>query len=386
MRIGLILSHKGTNYGMMLQAFATQAYFDKLGIDTEIITISENKTVGAKIKRLIRHCSPTALRASLRKRKRRKLVAGDAQLSAAHKKRMEAGKDFVTNYLHHIVLYKGLLGATKAAKERYSCVLIGSDQQWAPACLYSDLNTLMFVPEGVKKVSYATSMGVSRIPKYTHKRLKKFIARMDTISVREETGRNIIVSVTGRQDVRVVPDPTFLLNQDEWKQFIPDQVLEREPYIFCYFLGDSGLPMQKVNEYAERTGLKVIAVRNIESYSHEKIDYGNATVLNGPSVNEFVNYIRHAKLVCTDSFHGTVFSIINSVDFVTFYRTKNSDKNSRNSRIDDLLQKLKTSHRIYTGHCELEEIAQQSIDYDVVNRIVDSMRTVGKDYLQGVLQ
>ena len=384
--MGLILSHKGTNYGMMLQAFATQAFLEHKGVSTEIITVQEEPTAKSICNKIIRHLSPTALSASLSKRKRRKIVAADPVIYDAYKKRVEAGKEFVTTYLHNVVTYKGFDSATQSAKNKYDCVLIGSDQQWAPACFYSPLNTLMFVPDGVVKASYATSMGVSEIPENTMSRLNEFISRMDFVSVREETGKKIISDATGRKDVEVVADPTFLMTCDEWKDAIPDKVLETEPYVFCYFLGNSVEPIKTVNSFAEKNGLKVIAVRNIESYSTEKVDYGKASVLDGPTVDEFVNYIRHATLVCTDSFHATVFSIINSADFVSFYRTKPGEKNSRNSRIDDLLGRLHLSDRICYGDNLLENIAKNSIDYEPVQRIVEQTRKHGQGYLNRVIE
>lgn len=385
MKVGLILSFKGTNYGMMLQAFATQSYLDMNNAENEIITIKKESSVSDEFKNVIRHLSPAAMKASLRKRKRRKIVAQTPEISSAHKLRVKAGEMFVASHLHDIVVFSGYENAARAVKNKYACVMIGSDQQWSPACFYSELNTLMFVPNDVKKASYATSMGVSQIPNYTHKRLKQFISRMDYVSVREETGKQIITDVTKRSDVQVVPDPTFLLRREDWDKLILDSIPKEKRYIFCYFLGDSCETINIVNDFAQSVGIEVIAVRNIESYSKKKVDYGNATVVDGPSVDEFVNYIRHAFLVCTDSFHGTVFSIINNVDFVTFYRTSNKDKNSRNSRIDDLLGKFELSDRIYSDNSDIAQIVKDSIDYEKVNAILESLRSVGRNYLEKII-
>lgn len=385
MKIGLILSFRGTNYGMMLQAFATQSYLDSKKISNEIITITPDITVKNSVTKVFRHLSPAALSSSLKKRKRRKIVAADRQISSAYNERANVGRVFISEYLHDIVCYSGYENATKATKNKYDCVLIGSDQQWAPACFYSPLNTLLFVPDDVIKASYATSMGVSEIPFYTRKRLRQFIERMDYVSVREETGRKIIQGVCKRTDVEVVADPTLLLTCADWEKAIADSELSVEPYVFCYFLGDSVEPIRLVNSYAKSVGLKVIAVRNIESYSTEKVDYEDAVVLDGPTVDEFVNYIRHAELVCTDSFHATVFSLINSVEFATFYRTKHSDKNSRNSRIDDLLNKLGLSNRVCYGERSLKEITKEKIDYAKVQDTLSTMREHGRAFIEKII-
>lgn len=385
MKIGLILSHTGINYGMLLQAYATQMYLESKGVQTEIIRIQDNAESPRKLKKYLRYLSPVALKSALMKAKRRRLVREDPVLRTAFHARSEVGRTFAKERLQNITLLKGFDRATAYCKENYDCVMIGSDQQWAPACFYSKLNTLLFVPDGVKRASYATSMGVSQIPKNTHKLLKNFISRMDYISVREETGKSIITSVTGREDVQVVPDPTFLLTSEQWVNYIPDKKLYDGKYVFCYFLGNSDLPVKKVIDWAKKEGVKPIFVRNVESYSRKKVDYEDSIVLDAPTVEEFVNYIRHADLVCTDSFHCTVFSIINNTDFATFYRTQSTNKDSRNSRIDDLLARCECTNRICTDDTQLSSVVDTALDFDKINQIVASTRTVGVRFLEEVL-
>lgn len=385
MKIGLILSHTGINYGMLLQAYATQMYLESKGVQTEILRIQDDTESSKKLKKYARYLSPVALKSALMKAKRRNLVKKDPVLRAAFRARSEVGRAFAKERLQNITLLKGFDRAAEYCKENYSCVMIGSDQQWAPACFYSKMNTLMFVPDGVKRASYATSMGVSRIPKNTHKLLKAFISRMDHISVREETGKNIITRVTGREDVKVVPDPTFLLTPDQWEGYIPDKKLYDGKYVFCYFLGNSDLPVKKVIAWAKEEGVKPIFVRNVESYSRKKIDYEDSVVLDAPTVDEFVNYIRHASLVCTDSFHCTVFSIINNVEFATFYRTQSTNKDSRNSRIDDLLARCECINRICKDDALLSSVVETTPDFGKINQIIASTRAVGVHFLEEVL-
>lgn len=385
MKIGLILSHRGINYGMFLQAYATQVYIESKGFETEIIEIKETKNFSNRLKKYFRYLSPVALKSALMKAKRRKLIKNNPVLKQAFVARSEEGKNFVENRLHNIKVFKSFEEAHEYSKNNYSCVMIGSDQQWAPACFYSKLNTLMFVPEGVKRASYATSMGVSNIPANTHSLLKSFISRMDYISVREKTGRDIITKVTGREDVRIVPDPTFLLTSDEWEKHISKRRLENSDYIFCYFLGNSDIPVKKVILLAKKLGKNIIFVRNVESYSSKQIDYEDSIVVDAPSVEDFVNYIRYASLVCTDSFHCTVFSIINNVDFVSFYRTEKTNKDSRNSRIDDLLYNLECQNRICEQDGDLSSVVACNIDFENVNKIVESTRSIGEDFLKEIL-
>ena len=385
MKIGLILSHKGVNYGMLLQAYATQKYIESKGVETEIINVKEGNKISRITKKILRYFSPVALKAAFKKAKRRRVVNKDPIIKGAFAKRRTVGLDFVKNRLHDMKVFNSFNEATEYSKSNYSCVMIGSDQQWAPACFYSKLNTLMFVPVGVKRASYATSMGVSVIPATTHSILKRFISKMDYISVREETGKAIICNVTGREDVTVVPDPTFLLTREEWSRYIPDERIENDEYIFCYFLGDSEEPVKKVMDYARKTNKKAIFVRNIESYSSKKVNYEEATVLDAPTVEEFINYIRHASLVCTDSFHCTVFSIINNTQFATFYRTQSTNKDSRNSRIDDLLLRFECTGRICNNDATLLNVVSNEINFEKINQKISSTRAIGENFLKEII-
>lgn len=385
MKIGLILSHKGINYGMLLQAYATQMYLESQGVQTEIITFQSSGGLKRKLKKLKRYTSFVAAKSAYMKAKRRWLINNNPILKRCYQARSKVGIEFVQKNLHGIVRFAGNEIAANYVKENYSCVMIGSDQQWAPACFYSELNTLMFVPEGVKRASYATSMGVSSIPKNTHSLLKTFISKMDYVSVREETGKTIITKVTGRQDVQVVPDPTFLITYDEWCDYIPKKKLYDLPYVFCYFLGSDDSSVKKVLAWTKQVGITAIFVRNVESYKIKKVDYEDAIVVDAPTVEEFVNYIRYASFVCTDSFHCTVFSLINSVEFATFYRFQSKNKDSRNSRIDDLLKSLDCSQRICRQEDDLGDVVNKKIDYDKVTNRIESMRMIGKDYLEEII-
>ena len=385
MKIGLILSFKGSNYGMMLQALATQYYLEKQGLETEIITYKAGNTFKELFDKLLIHLAPVVTKTSLRSRKRRQFIAKNEEQKNANALRLEKGNAFVEQYLHNIVTFTGMDELTEQTRIRYSSVLIGSDQQWTPQCFYSKINTLSFVADDINKVSYATSMGVSDIPWYTKPVLRKFISKINYVSVREQSGKDILSRYTGRTDVEVMPDPTLLLSTTEWENIIPRAEKANSDYIFCYFLGNNDNAMKQTASLALRIGVKVIAVRNIEIIDNDHYDYYGAEILEAPSIEEFVNYIRNARFVCTDSFHCTVFSIINHVPFATFYRMKSKDKNSRNSRIDNLLNGLGLGDRI----CELKNIEvvfNEPIDFDMVDVMLEKSRNRGEEYLRRALR
>ena len=106
--------------------------------------------------------------------------------------------------------------------------MVGSDQLWVPKGYSTGFFNLLFVPENVPKLAYATSFGVSEIPKNKRKAAKYFLNRMDYISVRELRASEMIKELTGRE-VPTVVDPTILFTGEEWKEIITEKkVVENE--------------------------------------------------------------------------------------------------------------------------------------------------------------
>ena len=386
MKVGLVVSFKGSNYGMMLQALATQYYIDNLGYETEIISYKSGKSFGELFRKITIHFIPVVAKTSIRVKKRKSVIAKNRTLRASNEMRLKQGKNFVDAHLHDIREFHGYYELLRETKALYETVIIGSDQQWTPQCFYSPINTLEFVPDNINKASYATSMGVSSIPWYTRNRIKRYLSKLNYISVRERTGKDILCNILDRDDIVVMPDPTLLILPELWEQIIPKTVNESERYIFCYFLGNSDNCMKKVSELGKKSGFHIKAIRNIEIIDNNAYDYCGAEVLEAPTVEEFVNLIRNAEFVCTDSFHCTLFSILNNTPFASFYRMNSKDKNSRNSRIDDLLEGFGLADRVCSDSIDLCSIFEKKIDFSNVNRIIRQYQDRGAKYLQMVLE
>lgn len=383
-KIGLVLSYKGINYGALLQAYATQHFLDKNEYESVIIDVKHPKE-GLKyfVSKLENVLRPMTVRISLNKRKRAKLIRENPILNTAYKQRMQSADSFRKQYLHDVMSFDSVDSATMAVRE-FDAVLVGSDQQWNPAAFNGEISTLLFVPDSVKKISYATSLGVSSIPKYLYKKGRQFLSRIDYLSVRELSGKRIVDQLIPEK-AKVVLDPTLLLAKDDWDEAIPEHIMRKEPYVFCYFLGDNPEQPKLVEDYCKNHNLKMIVVRNVETYTGTVYEEGDE-ILDGPAVSDFVNYIRGAELVCTDSFHCTVFSIINHKNFVTFYRLKSTDKNSRNSRIDDLLGSLGIEQHICADYMDVEEAIKAKIDYDKVDEKLSAARDDSAEFLIDALR
>ena len=268
--------------------------------------------------------------------------------------------------------------------EECKAIVVGSDQLWRPSNIAGGFFTLEFVPDHVNKVSLSTSFGVSTLPSFQHRKAAKFLNRMDSISVREESGKKLIKELTGR-DILVVCDPTMLLSAEEWMQIQERKPLINEKYILCYFMGDNPTHRDFVKKLKEKTNYKIIGLLHGATYIPSDDKFPDEAPYDiGPA--EFINLVRNAEFMCTDSFHGTVFSILNRTKFFSFRRYEDSSKFSTNDRLHTLLDWTGLSHRMIYGNEDINDLLNDLINYDEVLPKVLAKRNEAIDYLKNALE
>jgi hypothetical protein len=328
-KIGCVIAYKEghNNYGTALVGYALIKKIKDLGYDCEAITYSKRLTINQKLEFIV-----NAVRVGEAKTLYKRLVAN--RIAKAHpeysrgiKDRTEAVNQYkAKKLLPHFKNYEGYEALHQGSK-KYSAVVVGSDQVWTPMSLPNKYYNLLFVDDSVKKISYASSFGVSKIPVFQQAATEYYLNRFTAIGVREQQGKAIVESLS-KKEAQVVADPTLLLSREEWSKEIADaRPEEKDPYIFCYFLGTNQSARKAVNELQQKTGYKVITIRHMDEYVPEDELFGDeAPYFVDP--NDFVKYISRAAYVCTDSFHCTIFSIIFQRQFMTFYRFQNSSKTS----------------------------------------------------------
>ncbi|MBR2694391.1 MAG: polysaccharide pyruvyl transferase family protein [Thermoguttaceae bacterium] len=240
-----------------------------------------------------------------------------------------------------------------ARRAVFDCYVAGSDQIWNPTIsrVTAGLGffTLDFAPSG-KKISYAPSLGVSRIDPSYAERLKRSLSSFDWISVREKEGAEILRTVLGRP-VDVVLDPTMLLTPKEWDAVADEarpRSVQKKKYIFCYSLGNTPQVLDAARRLASAYNATVAAIcySPFDALRLKRICPYCRPVLNaGPA--EFVSLIRSAECVVTDSFHGTVFSILYHRPFRTMMRDRRDGASSMNSRVKTLLETFGLESRLF---------------------------------------
>lgn len=253
----------------------------------------------------------------------------------------------------------------------YDFFVVGSDQVWNLNFSLVEDCFLTFAPPE-KRVAYAASISCPSIPVEKQALYREGFAGMAHISMREQQGVDTVKELSGR-DVPVVVDPTLLLTPEEWRKVSrPPAWYHGEDYILTYFLGKRP---KIVGRLERETGLKVVNLLDEDVYEH---------YVTGP--DEFLWAIEHAKLVYTDSFHGTVFSILFRTPFVICNRVGDDVSEKMGSRIDTLLGYFGLEARRGTsanGYAIENPLAEP--DWSKVDAVLAVERARADEYLRQAL-
>lgn len=337
--VGLLtLDSRIYNYGGFLQEMALQDAIKGLGYKCEIIDYEVSQEFNTfSLKRGIKNFSFDKIKKKLTKEKTTPL---SSSVSDAITKRKRA---FDKYRAHNLVLSRKLSYSDLHSVDLpYEQLVCGSDQIWNP-----DYNIpaffLNFGKKDCRKIIYAASIGKGQLSCLERKTYSKLLEFPDYISVREDSAQKLISSIT-EKNVELVLDPTLLQQQEYWMKKADDSSLNHRNYIFCYFLNLTDEKVKSVNDFARKNNCEIIAI----PYLHNETE-GYSEKLNGKLISEvnpadFLNLIRDAEAVITDSFHATVFSIIFQKDFWCFGR--NTGTYSMNTRLHTLLNYVEMGDRM----------------------------------------
>jgi hypothetical protein len=257
---------------------------------------------------------------------------------------------------------------------------VGSDQLWLPSNIEADFYTLNFVPSYVNKVAYATSFGMATLPDKQKEMAKDFLTRIEYLSARELSGHKLIRELTGR-NVPIVCDPVMLLTTSEWENICVAQKKEKEKYIFCYFLGKNMKAREFAKKLREATGFKIISLNHCDIYVKEDDEMADYSPYDF-NPTKFVEYIKNAEYICTDSFHASTFSLMFKKLFFTFRRFTDTSTQSTNNRLDSLFEMTGAGNRIFTGNEDVKEALKKEIDYKQVSFNLGKMKESSYRYLR----
>ncbi len=364
-----------------MQVLATVRQVEKLGYHTEIIRYQKKLSASLVMQSAPRLLNHQFIRNKFAGVKKNWLLSRHTEIADKVQVRNRRFEEFADRYFSNLSpIYLGWKALETKAAQNYDGFLCGSDQLWLPSNLGSHFYTLEFAPEKKGKIAYATSFGVSRIPFYQKRRTAKYLSRLQAISVREIAGTKIVEALTGKK-IQVVCDPTLLFDRKEWEDIIPKRKVIDVPYIFCYFLGENPEHRRAAMELRKETGLTLVSCPFLDCFVAADLSFGDIQLYDIDAA-DFVNLIRYAEYILTDSFHGSIFSILNHKKWMVFDRYREGS-GSRNSRIDSLCTLLGAADRRYSGSVVAVE---QETDYGAIEDKIAELRIKSIKYLQEALE
>lgn len=368
--VGLLTCYMD-NFGACLQAYALQRSIIKAGYNCEIVKYTPIKSlkdygplvnIGLWIRNHIKGFSSIVYSYENNRHTR---------FESFRKKNLVFSKQ---NYLSEELLF--------TAPPKYDIFVTGSDQIWNPN-LYGGQNNkayfLDFVPAGKKRIAYAPSIGVSSISQECGKNMADLLSKFDAVSVREEDGKHIIDSISDC-GCRVVLDPTLLLTKEEWDALTGERMIN-EDYVLIYLFGDRSYIKEFVDYVRLKTGLKIVTLP-----FHEREYQSDYTKIRKAGPIEFVNLIKHASLVITDSFHATAFSINLHVPFYSLLRNEVGDKNNMNSRIYNILSFSGLNERMIADRDDFPNEIIFQIDFSIADKKINEKRKEDFNFLKDALE
>lgn len=321
-QIGIITHYYGSkNYGGVLQSYALCQFLRNQGFDAEQIQFDKNK--GESIKRRLGKAYRYVL--SIPRRIKYRSLYKEIR---GREVKFAAFRDGEICHSEEVFTQDSL---NELAKE-YQLYITGSDQVWHPNAV-CDAYLLDFGVEGIKKMSYAASIAKDTLSTEECGRYKKAFKDYAAISVREKSAVELLRPIAP-VEIQWVVDPVFLLRREEWQSLVGSKC-DSEQYVLCYFLGNDSNEREIAKKYAKCKNLKLKAMSFLNGeISEVDLDYGDERMINASPI-EFVQLIQNAKIVFTDSFHATAFSLLFERQFYVFER---SCQSSMGSRIESLTE------------------------------------------------
>lgn len=370
-KIGIITIHRIYNYGSVLQAYALQQACENLGYKSEIIDYIFPNLFHAT------HKYDSTGSTQPNEPKWIKILFG-MSLVRQHK----GIQAFVSKYQHFSPKQYNSPDELKADAPSYDVYITGSDQLWNPRHCGGDPSFLLhFSPDSAKRLSYAASIGSNAIPSELHALYKELLSRYDSISVRENSGVDVVREICGKE-AEVVLDPTLLLDYNDWNKIALPRRLVRGKYILCYFLNYSFNAFPYVNNLAasiqKQTGYKLVWVaRPPHDLSLHHIRYQV-----GARPEEFLSLVRDCEMVLTTSFHGTAFAVNYGKPVFTVVE----DRNAPDSRQVSLMNNLGLTQQIVSIHDNLPKADWAYYDRGKEQQSLSELRGKSQDFLIAALK
>lgn len=362
-QIGIITHHNSYNYGAALQAYATVLFLKDLGFAPQMINYYPEYLQGF---------------GTYRKTFKELLISREGIIKSilftliktpSYKKLKKRFDKFA---LEKLPLTKAYYSLEELEKDLPNCDVFcsGSDQVWNNyyTHLFDGAYFLDFVPRGKKCFSFASSFGKEKFTVDEQFQLKEKLKKFEYISVREESGVNLVKGLG--YDATLMLDPTVLVDTKIWIGLCKKPVMKK-PYILVYQLHGDSNTFNVAKTYGKKANIPVISI--ITMYHQIRPGCKNIII---PTLNEFLGLFRNAEYVFTDSFHGTVYSLLFRKKLAVTLPAKFSN------RLTTLLNNLCIDDFIFKD-MELWEKMIETVDYGLIQKELCKLR---KDKIQEIIK
>lgn len=319
MRINIITQPLFCNYGGILQNYALQKVLRDLGHEPLTLNRPTPKRGHAPIWKEIAYIGRNLIKKFKKEWPWPTLL--NYKVNEIEHTLSYPQRQFISKHINKIDIEPPFT-ADKLKNYHADAYIVGSDQVWRPWCSPYMANCFFDFAkdEHIKRIAYAASFGTDKweMDEGTTEEARFLAKRFKAISVREESGVGLCKKNLG-VDARHMPDPTLLLTADDYITLTSDDDHPHDDYIAAYILDPNTSKHKEIKKLSKKLGLRVVNVGKVTKHGFDSIEYWLAT-------------IAHARHVITDSFHGTVFSLI-------FQRPVNILSNDMrgNARLESLL-------------------------------------------------
>lgn len=360
MKIGILTMHEVPNYGSFLQAYSLKRQMEQRGAEVRFINIEKGRQI----------LPPQETEGALRRRLRPYMNRFFLQML------LHRGNNQQINRLHRQEIAEYLPADALPEGDAFDCAVIGSDEvfgccsrtKWGfTRQLFGD------IPNAKRVVSYAASCGPTTfedVERYgLTAELRELLGRFERISVRDTNTRDFVERITG-QTPEMHLDPVFLLDETLPLPECP----EKKPFLIVYAYANritAPKEIRQIKQYARRKGLEILCVGQPQGWCRSCPVLGSFAVLS---------YFRAAEAIVTDTFHGTVFSILSNRPFAVMVRDSNRNK------LQGLLKQFSLADRQVTDRRGVEDVLSDPIDYARVNACLAAERKRAAAYLDQIVR
>lgn len=375
MNVGILSMQRIVNYGSFLQSYALKKTIESLGHEVVFVDYKIEEPLYKSTNERISNKVDSLIKRGLDKYSQKPILK---------KYLPEKINEMVVNNKLYREEFLPLLGVTDEYKfnSNLDALVIGSDEvfnvfQKSTRVGYS-LELLGKNNNAKRLLSYAASFGNTTLEKIEANNktneISLLLSDFDAISVRDANSGSIVKELTNKEPVYNL-DPVLIY---DFTNEIPDIVTEKD-YIIVYAYRDrlSEKEKEEIIKFAQKKGKKLISLGGYQDFVDE---YINASPF------ELLDYVKNADYIITDTFHGTIFSIIFQKKFVSFIRESKNGKYGNQEKMSDLLGRLGLSNRGIYNASEIEEQIEKDINYTEVNKIRKQYISSAIDYLKANLK